>query len=202
MKSNTYIQIRSLSITAPSGTGKTTIAKKLVEEYHDDFINSISYTTRIPREDEVHGEDYYFVTEEEFKKLIDQNAFIEWTTYMGNFYGTPVYELERCKKLKKRGIIFILENEGVKQLKAKYPHAVSIFIIPTSIDSLVDRIKYRNEVDKRLENAREEIKNAVHYDYVVENYILDDTISIINNIIITENYRYCYMKEKIEKLIR
>lgn len=193
--------IMMLSITAPSGTGKTTIAKKLVEIYRGNFINSISYTTRPPREDEVDFEDYYFVKEEDFKRLIKKNAFIEWTSYMGNFYGTSKDEVKRCEKLGKRGIIFILENEGVQQLKANYPHAVSIFIIPVSIESLKDRIKYRNEVDKRLENARKEIKSAVTYDYVVENSLLNITLENIDYIISAEFQRPYYMNKYVNKLL-
>lgn len=190
-----------LSITAPSGTGKTTIAKNLVHKYRGDFINSISYTTRPPREDEIPGVDYYFRDEKIFKEFINKDAFIEWASYMGNFYGTPVSELERCKALKKRGIIFILENEGVKQLKAKYPYAVSIFIIPTSVESLADRIKYRNEVDKRLMNARAEIKNAPNYDYIVENSLLDITLHTIDHIIEAEFQRPYFMNKYVKGLL-
>lgn len=164
-------------ISGPSGVGKGTIVKHLQDRYKEEnkkLYLSISCTTRNPREGEVDGVNYYFITEEEFKEKINNNDFLEYNQYgTGKYYGTPK---STVLKYLNEGYDVILEIDinGYKQIKANYPDSVGVFIMPPSPKELYNRLKERNteteEVIKvRLETAKKEIRGRKIYDYIVVN---------------------------------
>lgn len=158
-------------VTGPSGVGKTTIVEKLVELIPN-TARFITTTSRDPRESEVDGKDYYFMTREKFKRHIQEEEFLEWEENYGNYYGTSLTKLKKFRSLCL--ITFItVDTRGVFSIKKAFPEALTIFIIPKSIDELEQRLKHRNTPPKklktRLDAAREKIAQAYEFDYQVIN---------------------------------
>lgn len=159
-------------ITAPSGTGKTTLLKALMAE--DARLRfSISYTTRPPRAGEVDGKDYFFVSPEEFRRLRDAGALVEWVEQFGYGYGTS---REWIKAMVASGadLVFDLDSRGARALKKNFPQATLIFILPPSLEELERRLKGRGnlepeELTRRLANGRAELEEVTWYDYLVIN---------------------------------
>ena len=163
-------------IAAPSGSGKTTIVNKLIKEKDLDLHFSVSATSRDPRKNEKDGENYFFLTKEEFVRKVSNNEFIEWEeVYKGIFYGTLISELENAKE---KNLIFDIDVIGGLNIKRKFKNqSLTIFIKPPSLDELEKRLKNRNsETDSnikiRIDKAKDEILLADKFDYVVENDIL------------------------------
>lgn len=159
---------------APSGAGKTTIVKHLLNQFSS-LQFSISACTRSKRENEVNGKDYYFLSVDEFKKRIENNEFIEWEeVYNGNFYGTLKSEIERIWKLKKV-VIFDVDVEGGINLKKYFgENALSVFVQPPSIEVLEKRLRSRNteseeSLQKRVSKATSELSKANRFDVVLLN---------------------------------
>ena len=180
-------QPKLIVISAPSGTGKTSVIKEILRMNQDKLIFSVSATTRQKRPNEIDGVDYYFLTEEEFKKKIENDEFIEWEKIYDYYYGTPKSEIERAKKLGK-DILFELDVNGSLKLKQLYPDAHLIFIVPPSIEELENRLRKRNTETpetfrKRIERAKMELEKAKYFDYVVKNYELETAIKEVNEII-------------------
>jgi guanylate kinase len=178
-------------IAAPSGSGKTTIVNKLIKEKDLDLHFSVSATSRDPRKNEVNGENYFFITKEEFVKKVSNNEFIEWEeVYKGVFYGTLISELENAKE---KNLIFDIDVIGGLNIKRKFKdQSLTIFIKPPSIDELEKRLKKRNsETDSsikiRIDKAKNEILLADKFDYIVENDILEksyrEVFNLVNNFI-------------------
>lgn len=178
-------------IAAPSGSGKTTIVNKLIKEKDLDLHFSVSATSRDPRKNEVNGENYFFITKEEFVKKVSNNEFIEWEeVYKGVFYGTLISELENAKE---KNLIFDIDVIGGLNIKRKFKdQSLTIFIKPPSIDELEKRLKKRNsETDSsikiRINKAKNEILLADKFDYIVENDILEksyrEVFNLVNNFI-------------------
>ena len=178
-------------IAAPSGSGKTTIVNKLIKEKDLDLHFSVSATSRDPRKNEVNGENYFFITKEEFVKKVSNNEFIEWEeVYKGVFYGTLISELENAKE---NNLIFDIDVIGGLNIKRKFKdQSLTIFIKPPSIDELEKRLKKRNsETDSsikiRIDKAKNEILLADKFDYIVENDILEksyrEVFNLVNNFI-------------------
>ncbi|MDI6759560.1 MAG: guanylate kinase [Candidatus Brocadiaceae bacterium] len=172
-----------LIISGPSGSGKTSICGEL--ERDPRVRKSISVTTRPPRPQEQEGRDYYFVSEEEFKKRIGRGEFVEYASYSGHLYGTP---LEPLKKAMREGIIYLLEIDvqGAQQILKKFPEAISIFILPPHEEELAVRIKGRNlqpDLQNRMAIAKEEIKSANKYKYQVVNDTLEKAVEEIRQIL-------------------
>lgn len=174
-------------ISGPSGVGKGTIVKALTAAY-DDIKVSVSATTRSPREGEVNGESYYFLTKEEFAATAANDGFIEYAEYCGNCYGTPK---KPVYNMLEKGIDVILEIEvqGGIQVMEKFPEAQGIFILPPSMKSLEKRLRGRqseNEdaIIRRLETARYELSQVSKYDYFVVNGPLDLAVADVANIIL------------------
>ena len=174
-------------ISAPSGTGKGTIISRILELRKDTAL-SVSATTRNPREGEVNGVHYHFLTMEDFNNMIGNGQFLEFAEYAGNKYGTP---LPPIVEKTEQGINIILEIEvqGFKQVKEKMPEAVSVFIVPPSLEELERRLRNRGTDDeetiiKRLTIARSELLVSDEYDYIVVNDVVDraarEIISIID----------------------
>lgn len=193
-------------ISAPSGTGKTTICRKLLKK-HDTLKLSVSYTTRPPRKGEKNGIDYTFVTKEKFKSMIGKGEFAEWAMVYGNFYGTSI---NRLKKLNKTGydIILDIDTRGAMQLKNTYDNAVYVFILPPSIQTLKERLISRKTetadiIKNRLESAREEISYYKNYDYIVVNDILKDAYQELESIIVATKTRIANTDQKwIKRLLK
>ncbi|ROV56186.1 guanylate kinase [Neisseria chenwenguii] len=163
-------------ISAASGTGKTTLVSRLLKN-NADLRVSISHTTRAPREGEEHGVHYHFVPKEEFESLIGKKAFLEHANVFGNYYGTSIAGVE---SLSNEGFDVILEIDvqGAEQVRNVLPEACSIFILPPSLEILAGRLKGRgtdsaDAIATRLAEARREIGEAAHFDFIVVNDDLD-----------------------------
>ncbi len=178
--------------SGPSGVGKGTVLDRLFERY-DEVEYSVSMTTRSPRDHEVDGEDYYFVSEEEFEEIKEDEGFIEWACVHGNCYGTPRETVYRALE-DGRDIILEIDIQGAKQVREIFPEAVFIFLEPPSFSALEKRLTKRGSEDSRdqklrLENAREEINEAAMYDYRVVNDDIDRAVEELIEIFEKEKSR-------------
>ncbi len=180
-------------ISAPSGTGKTTILKKVMSEIeHIGF--SVSHTTRNPRTGETEGKDYYFVREITFNAMRDQGAFLEWAKVHGNLYGTSKAVVDNFIK-EGKDIILDIDVQGARQIRETIGReAVFIFIAPPSLEVLKQRLTARGTdsehvVKTRLENARQEMADIDLYDYVVVNDVVEKAAEVLQAIIIAERSR-------------
>ncbi len=173
-------------ITGPSGVGKGTVVKDILEKDKDIWL-SISATTRKPRIGEKYGENYYFMSNERFKDMIDKKEFLEWAQFAGNYYGTPLSTVN--EKIEKGFIVLLeIEVEGAKQIKEKFPDALSIFLLPPSLEELEKRIRNRGtEKDEaikiRLSRANYEIESSDEFDFVLTNHDVEDTVKRIFKLI-------------------
>lgn len=190
-------------VSAPSGAGKTTLCREVVKRL-EGITLSISYTVREPREGEEDGKDYYFINEEEFRKLEEEGAFIESSIVHGKKYGTPLAPLiEHIKS--GVDVILNIDTQGAKKIRQKIADAVFIFIFPPSKDILMERLRDRGtkkeEMELRIKNAEEEIRHAVWYDYIIINDKLEDAIEALKSIIIAERLRRERMIHRIKSMI-
>jgi guanylate kinase len=179
-------------VSAPSGTGKTTLCKKLVSAVPN-LRFSVSYTTRPPRPDEVNDRDYTFVSRHEFKLMLEREEFVESAEIHGELYGTSKKRLEELTN-SGIGVVLDIDTQGAMQLKKKWGEGVYIFILPPSIELLRERLEKRmtdsrEEIGKRLKNAVLEIKNYHEYDYVIINDIFEKAFSELEAIIISHRVR-------------
>jgi len=176
-------------ISGPSGAGKGTICKALLQKNKDLKI-SVSCTTRSPREGEKEGINYYFISKEKFEDMIEKNEFLEYATVYGNYYGTPRKYVE--EELKKgNDVILEIDIQGALMVKEKYPEGVFIFILPPSMEELKNRIIKRgseteDSLNTRFTAAFEEIKYMSKYDYAVVNDYVDEAVKKIECIIVAE----------------
>lgn len=179
-------------ISAPSGTGKTTVCRKLLEQ-NPDIVFSVSYTTRQKRSSEIDGKDYHFVSENKFKQLVKQNKFVEWAKVHNHYYGTPKQPLLKAIN-SGNDILLDIDVQGGKNIKKIFPDGIFIFLLPPSWSDLKQRIIHRGqdnikEIKLRLKNVVKELKYVKYYDYVVINDKLDTTIKIISDIIKSNKYK-------------
>lgn len=183
-------------VSAPSGTGKTSILRKVMKMFPK-MLFSVSYTTRPPRPDEEDGKDYYFISEEAFRDRIAQGEFAEWEENYGHLYGTST---KTMKAFLEKGFDLVLdiETRGAKTLKKNFPGGIFVFILPPSLDELKKRLNRRGsdseqKMEKRIEKALDEIKEVVWYDYIIINERLDAAVDNLKAIYIAE-------KSKTERL--
>lgn len=172
-------------VSGASGSGKTTICRKMAAKYG--FYYSVSHTTRLKRPIENHGIDYYFVSEDEFQAMIARDEFFEWARVYDNFYGTSKKIISE-KLADGQGVILDLDTQGAAQIKNQFPKALLVFIDTPSIEDLQQRLSSRatdskQEIAKRVARAENEISKKGQYDYVVMNDNLDDAISQVETII-------------------
>lgn len=179
-----------LVLSAPSGAGKTTLARMLEKEFPGAEF-SISYTTRAPRGAEQNGKDYHFVDPLTFQQMIDRNEFVEWAEVHGNFYGSSKQVVQQSWRQGGIGV-FDIDVQGGTSIKRKYPDAVCIFILPPSMAELERRLRSRGTdtddvIRRRMLAARAECeKGAISYDYLIINDRLDDAFQQLKSIVIAE----------------
>ncbi len=187
----TNFQPLILVITGPSGAGKSSILKALPEE---EFYFSVSHTTRAPRPGEIDGKDYYFISEQEFKEKIEKGEFLEWVRVHDTYYGTSKAEIEKAFSQGKH-IVFDIEVNGATRLKYLFrKEAVFVFIAPPNLEELEKRLLKRGteskeKIEKRLLRAKEELKFASWFDYVIINEELEVSRALLKSIITAESAR-------------
>jgi guanylate kinase len=179
-------------ISAPSGTGKTTLVREMIRQVPG-LQFSVSFTTRLPRPDEKEGEDYHFVSHSAFQKMVEKNDFLEWAEVLGNRYGTPRPDL---KKMELEGVDLILDidTQGAKKVAREIAQPVLIYLLPPSLRVLRDRLINRGvdsleRVKFRLSNAKRDMEEAYGYHYVIINDSLDDALEKLKAIIVAERCR-------------
>ncbi|HIW21611.1 MAG TPA: guanylate kinase [Candidatus Dorea intestinavium] len=186
-----------------SGSGKGTIMKGLLEKYQD-YALSISCTTRNPRCGEEHGKEYFFVSQEEFEKMIDKEDLIEYANYVGNYYGTPKSYVEEQLESGK-DVILEIEMVGAIKVKEKFPDTLLLFITPPSVSELKKRLigrgtETKEVIEDRIKRAAEEAAIMDKYDYLIVNDDLEDAIEEVHSIIKNERRRCFRNQDFIEKI--
>lgn len=179
-------------ISAPSGTGKTTIVAEVLRRMNG-ICASVSYTSRLPREGEEHSKHYHFVTRAEFEAMIARNEFLEWAEVHGNLYGTSrVY----VQELLASGfdVILIIDVQGAAIIRRDFPEAVTVFILPPSYEAMLARLHVRDagkteSLELRLHNAEEEVAQYKFYDYLIVNDELEQAVQEFAAIILAERCR-------------
>lgn len=178
-------------ISAPAGTGKTTLVKMLVDEFPC-VVASISFTTRNPRPGEIDGVHYHFLSEQEFEQKIDEREFLEYAKLYGCYYGTSRKWVE-ARLMEGKHIILTIDTQGALQLKGSYG-AVFIFLSPPSLETLRQRLTNRGsevgeKIEERLQWARQEMQAVHHYDYNIMNDDLNTAYQVLRSILIAEEHR-------------
>ena len=179
-------------VSAPSGTGKTTLCRKVVEELPN-LRFSVSHTTRFPRANELEGEDYYFITPNVFQEMVKRNEFLEWAEVLGNRYGTARSHVE---DLIAEGVDLILDidTQGAKKVQEKMDEVVLIYLLPPSMEALKERLVNRgldsfDMIQFRLAHAKRDLEEAYWYQYVIVNEKIEDAAEKLKAIIIAEKCR-------------
>ena len=178
-------------LSAPAGTGKTTLVNKLQKEF-DCVVESVSFTTRSPRKDEIDGVHYNFISQDEFAKKIKNKDFLEYAQVFDNYYGTDKNHVMDLQE-KGKHVFLVIDTQGAMQLRGKLP-GVFIFILPPSKEILKSRLRARQTEDEketvlRLSQAEKEMLAAEHYDYVIINDELDVAYDVLRSIVIAEEHR-------------
>ena len=179
-------------MSGPSGVGKSSIRKALFEKVNN-FVFSVSATTRAPRNGEKHGVDYYFISEKDFKAKLESNEFLEWNYFVGNYYGTLFEEVERLRRTGKNVMVEIDVN-GALMARSVLTDAIYIFIAPPTKADLISRLKQRGtetdeRISERIEKAKNEFKCADKYDYIVINSEISKTVETLQAIVLAEECR-------------
>ena len=191
--------------SGPSGVGKGSVLSRVLGRRKNLKI-SVSYTTRHPREEEIDGVNYHFVTEKEFFDIVNSGNMLEYAEYCGNYYGTPKEAVENELNLG-NNVILEIEVQGGKQILSNYKEAIGIFVIPPSIETLSNRLNNRASdlpevVEKRIKESKREMEFAKYYNYVVVNDCIDECASNILKIIDTQSMRFNFMNSKIQEVLK
>lgn len=187
-----------------SGAGKGTLMKRLLEKYEETYALSISATTRQPRDGEVHGREYFFITKEEFEKMIAKAELIEYAKYVENYYGTPKFYVEEQLNAGK-DVILEIEIQGALKVKKAFPDTLLLFVVPPSAQELKKRLVGRGTesmevIESRLKRAVEESEGMEEYDYLVVNDDLDICVEQMHRIICGEHLRTSRNEAFVEKM--
>jgi guanylate kinase len=193
-------------LSAPSGTGKTTLVGRLVESVPD-VVRSRSYTSRTARPGEVDGVDYHFVAPSRFRDMIAAGHFLEWADVFGRLYGTGAAETERCRAAGS-DVVLVIDVQGARQVRRHAQDAVSVFVLPPSFRVLEERLRGRGaaavrglDVERRLRTARREVEMVDEYDYVVVNDEVDACVERLRQIVLAERSRAAVMREQARGIV-
>lgn len=191
-------------LSGPSGAGKDTVLKRLMEK-EPGIRLSVSATTRSPREGEVDGKDYFFLSRDQFDGLVEQDKMLEHAEYCGNCYGTPSEPIEKWQA-EGCDVILEIDVQGGSQIKRKRPDCVSIFVLPPSLEVLESRLRRRGTeseeaICKRLAAAKSEIAQAIHYDYIIVNDDLEPAVDQMAGILRAEKQKSARNKDFIERML-
>lgn len=190
-------------LSAPSGTGKSTVASRLLKEL-DGIRKVVTATTREPRPGEKHGVDYIFMSREEFEEGIEKGMFLEYANVYGNYYGTPKDQVERNLR-EGYDSLLVIDVQGAFKVKKIYPEAVSIFLLPPSLEELKRRMIGRGYRDRnmreRLETAKGEIPCVKRFDYVIINDFIDKAVMQLRSVIVASRCERESTLRNIRKLL-
>lgn len=180
-------------VAAPSGAGKSSLVKALLE-LDSHLAVSVSHTTRAPRGQEQHGREYWFVPEAEFREMADRGEFFEWAQVHGNLYGTSRRAIE-ARLQGGEDVVLEIDWQGALQIKQLFAHAVLIFILPPSWDELRQRLMRRGEdkpdvIARRMANAREEVAQARHFDFVIINALFETALFDLKTVVHSQRLKY------------
>ncbi len=159
-------------ISGPSGSGKTTLSREVIKRLGN-LQFSVSYTTRKPRKGEIDGKDYHFISEDIFKEMVEGDKFAEYALVHGNYYGTPLDEIDKAKN-SGTDLVLDIDVNGASQLRGRYDSGVHCFVIPSSFELLKERLTARSsdadrQIEKRLADSKREIEEMKYYDYIIIN---------------------------------
>jgi len=192
-------------LSAPSGTGKTTLAERLVERVPNLSL-SRSYTSRAARPGEADGVDYNFVSRSRFEYMAAAHEFLEWAEVFGNLYGTAAVDIER-QLARGEDVVLVIDVQGARQVRKKTTRATAIFVMPPSFAILEARLRGRSKdseetIRRRLDVAREEVAAYTEYDSVVVNDHLDTAVDRLRSIVIAERAKLRHMTDEAETIVR
>jgi len=184
-------------VAAPSGAGKSSLVKALLE-LDSHLAVSVSHTTRAARGQEQHGREYWFIDEAEFRAKIERGEFFEWAQVHGNLYGTSRLAIE-ARLMRGEDVVLEIDWQGALQIKQLFPHAILIFILPPSWDELRQRLKRRGEdgvevIELRMANAREEVAQARHFDFVIINALFETALFDLKTVVHSQRLKYAAQK--------
>jgi guanylate kinase len=185
-------------VAAPSGAGKSSLVKALLE-LDSHLAVSVSHTTRRPRGQEQHGREYWFVDEPAFRGMIERGEFFEWAEVHGNLYGTSRKAIE-ARLNHGEDVVLEIDWQGALQIKALFPDAVLIFILPPSYDELLLRLQRRGEdhpevIAQRMANAREEVAQARHFDFVIINALFETALFDLKTVVHSQRLKYAAQRK-------
>jgi guanylate kinase len=180
-------------VAAPSGAGKSSLVNALLE-LDSHLVLSVSHTTRAPRGQEQPGREYHFTDEATFRAMIERDAFLEWALVHGHLYGTSKAEIE-SRILGGQDVVLEIDWQGALQIKQLFPNAVLVFVLPPSWDELQQRLTRRGEdhaeaIAQRLENARTEVAQARHFDFVIINALFEMALFDLKAIVHSQRLKY------------
>jgi guanylate kinase len=180
-------------VAAPSGTGKSSLVKALLE-LDSHLAVSVSHTTRAPRGQERHGREYWFIDEPQFRLMIERGEFFEWAQVHGNLYGTSRKAIEE-RLQRGEDVVLEIDWQGALQIKQLFGHAVLIFVLPPSWDELEQRLRRRGEdhpdaIAQRMANAREEVAQARHFDFVIINSLFETALFDLKTVVHSQRLKY------------
>ena len=180
-------------VAAPSGAGKSSLVKALLE-LDSHLVVSVSHTTRRPRGQEQHGREYWFTDAPAFREMIDRGEFFEWAEVHGNLYGTSRKAIEQ-RLLSGQDVVLEIDWQGALQIKQLFAHAVLIFVLPPSWDELAQRLHRRGEdrpetIARRLDNARVEVAQARHFDFVIINGLFETALFDLKTVVHSQRLKY------------
>lgn len=191
-------------VSAPSGTGKTTLVEGLVRDVPD-LSMSRSYTSRAAREGERDGVDYNFISRERFESMVAGGQFLEWADVFGNLYGTSGLDTERCLA-RGEDLVLVIDVQGARQVKRAVPDSPTVFVLPPSFDVLERRLRGRSQdseeaIARRLEVARQEVSCVLDYDYVVINDEVEAAVDRLEAIVLAERARLTRGRERTDTIV-
>jgi guanylate kinase len=192
-------------VSAPSGTGKTTVVERLVQVVPN-LALSRSYTSRAARPGESDRVDYNFITRARFEEMIAGDAFLEWADVFGNLYGTGAEDAER-ELASGRDLVLVIDVKGARQVRQRFPGTVGVFVMPPSYQVLEQRLRGRSKdpedaMQRRLQTARDEVAAFVEYDYVIVNDELEACVERLRAIVIAERTRLRGARLEAERILR